>query len=68
MVISVKAKVKLNKYNNTKVKISGSKNSSLPIIAASILCDEVVTLHNIPNITDVNILVNILKYICVLHA
>ena len=63
MVISVKAKVKLNKYNNTKVKISGSKNSSLPIIAASILCDEVVTLHNIPNITDVNVLVNILKYI-----
>ena len=59
----MKAKVKLNKYNNTVVKISGSKNSSLPIIAASILCDEVVTLHNIPNITDVNILVNILKYI-----
>ena len=37
MVISVKAKVKLNKYNNTKVKISGSKNSSLPIIVSSVL-------------------------------
>jgi len=61
MVISVKAKIKLNEYTNVPIKISGSKNSSLPIIAASILCDETVTLENVPNITDVNILINILK-------
>lgn len=57
----MKAKIRLKQYNNTEIKISGSKNSSLPIIAASILCDEVVILRNIPNISDVNILLDILK-------
>lgn len=57
----MKAKVKLNKYKNNIIKISGSKNSSLPIIAASILCDEQVTINNIPNISDIVILVNIIK-------
>ncbi len=61
MVIQVKAKIRLKEYTNTQIKISGSKNSSLPIIAASILCDEVVILKNIPNISDVNILLSILK-------
>lgn len=57
----MRAKVKLNKYNNTVIKISGSKNSSLPIIAASILCDEEVIIKNVPNISDTNKLVKIIK-------
>ena len=61
MVIIVKAKVRLREYKHIPIKISGAKNSSLPIIAASILCDEVVTLENVPIIKDVLILVNILK-------
>jgi len=32
---------------------SGNKNSVLPILCASLLTDEPVTLHNVPNITDV---------------
>lgn len=36
-----------------KVKISGSKNAALPIIAASLLSDEKIILHNIPNLSDV---------------
>ena len=35
-----------------KVKISGSKNAALPIIAASILNAGKTTLYNVPNIHD----------------
>ena len=44
-----------------KVKISGSKNSSLPIICASLLTKGQVTLHNVPNISDVIDLLKILE-------
>lgn len=43
------------------VKISGSKNAALPIIAASILTDEKTVLDNVPNIVDVHNLLKILK-------
>jgi UDP-N-acetylglucosamine 1-carboxyvinyltransferase len=33
---------------------SGNKNSALPILSAALLTDEPVTLHNMPNIRDVN--------------
>ena len=36
-----------------EIKISGSKNAALPIIAASLLSDEKTTLHNIPQLTDI---------------
>ena len=35
-----------------EVKISGSKNASLPIIAASILSGKTTTLYNVPQIQD----------------
>ncbi|UOF94269.1 MAG: UDP-N-acetylglucosamine 1-carboxyvinyltransferase [Bacteroides sp.] len=38
----------------------GSKNEALQIIAATILTDHKVTIKNIPNIRDVNILIDIL--------
>lgn len=57
----MKAKIKLDKYINNCINISGSKNSSLPIICASILCDEIVILKNVPLISDVFLLINILK-------
>jgi len=41
------------------ISIPGSKNSSLPLLAACCLCDEVVTLKNIPNISDVNLVCDI---------
>ncbi|HYC72924.1 MAG TPA: UDP-N-acetylglucosamine 1-carboxyvinyltransferase [Opitutaceae bacterium] len=37
---------------------SGNKNSALPILCATLLTDEPVTLLNVPNITDVEKLVN----------
>ena len=43
------------------VKISGSKNASLPIIAASILNGGKITLYNVPNIHDTQMMFEILK-------
>ncbi len=43
------------------IKIPGSKNSSLALLAACCLADEPVTLHNVPNITDIEIVCSILK-------
>lgn len=41
------------------ITIPGSKNSSLPLLAACCLCDEVVILKNIPNISDVSLVCDI---------
>lgn len=43
------------------VNISGSKNSSLPIIAATILNSGKSTLYNVPNIHDTQMMFEILK-------
>ena len=44
-----------------EVYISGSKNASLPIIAASILNGGITKLYNVPNIHDTQITLKILK-------
>lgn len=46
-----------------EVKISGSKNAALPIIAATILNQGKTTLYNVPNIEDVSTMFEILKEI-----
>ena len=51
-----------NKLSGT-IKISGAKNSAVALIPASILCDESVTLANVPNISDVDALEDILKHL-----
>ena len=51
-----------NKLEGT-VKISGSKNSSLPIIAATILNGGETTLYNVPNIHDTHLKFEIIKKI-----
>ncbi len=43
------------------VKISGSKNSALPIIAATILNAGKTTLYNVPNIQDTQMMYKILE-------
>ena len=44
-----------------EVNVSGSKNASLPIIAASILSGKTTTLYNVPNIDDTKTTLEILK-------
>ncbi len=46
-------------YGN--VEIQSAKNSVLPILAASVLTDEKITLVNVPHISDVRNMVNILS-------
>ena len=42
------------------IKISGSKNATLPILAATILTDKKITISNIPIVRDVETMVNLL--------
>ena len=45
------------------VEISGSKNATLPILAASILNNQKIEINNIPIVKDVVTMVELLKYI-----
>ena len=51
-----------NKLEGT-VKVSGSKNAALPIIAATILNGSITRLYNVPNIHDTQVTLKILKYL-----
>ena len=44
------------------ISISGSKNATLPILAATILCDQ-VKLSNVPLVKDIFTMVELLKFI-----
>ncbi len=43
-----------------RIRPSGNKNAALPIVAASLLCDQPVHLENVPRIRDVETLVELL--------
>ncbi|SDY66517.1 UDP-N-acetylglucosamine 1-carboxyvinyltransferase [Acinetobacter kyonggiensis] len=43
-----------------EVRISGAKNAALPLLAAMILADSPITLTNVPNLKDVNTLVQLI--------
>lgn len=45
------------------IDITGAKNSAVALIPAAILCDEEVTISNVPNISDVDSLENILQHL-----
>lgn len=51
-----------NKTLKGEIKISGAKNSVVALLPAAILSDE-VTIENVPNISDVNALIDILNYL-----
>ena len=46
-----------------EVSISGYKNAALGIIAAAIMTDETVKIENVPNISDINILLQVIEQI-----
>ena len=46
-----------------EIKNQTSKNATLPIMSASLLCDEQVKILDAPNISDVNNMFEILKKI-----
>lgn len=46
-----------------EIEVSGSKNSAVALIPAAILCDETVEISNVPNISDIDSLEEILTYL-----
>ena len=46
---------------NGKIKISGSKNSALPILAASLLTEDKISVSNVPNLSDISSMLELLK-------
>ena len=44
-----------------KIRPSGNKNAALPCLAATLLSDEEIVLKNIPDIEDVEVMIEILK-------
>ncbi len=57
----MKLKLRGKKHIEGTVKISGAKNSAVAIIPAAMLTDEEIIIHNVPNISDVNIQLQILE-------
>ena len=45
------------------VRISGSKNAALPILAASILSNKKIILNNFPNLKDTKTMIKLLESI-----
>ena len=43
------------------IYLSGSKNASLPILAASILFDEPVEIKNLPKVKDIETMLDLIK-------
>lgn len=46
-----------------KIEVQGAKNSALPILAAALLAQDSCVITNCPNLADVEITINILRYI-----
>ena len=46
-----------------EIHVTGNKNAALPMLAASLLTDEPVTLHNVPRIGDVNTMMALLQHL-----
>ena len=44
-----------------EVEIGGAKNAALPILAASIMADETVTIDNLPDVNDINVLLEAIE-------
>ena len=58
-------KLKIKKTTNIcgEILISGSKNACLPILTTSILTKDLVHLQNVPDILDVEYMIELLKLI-----
>ena len=55
--------IKGKKKLSGSIRISGSKNATLPILAATILTDKALILKNVPLVQDVYTMINLLKFI-----
>lgn len=59
--MTVKLKVYGNQKVNGKIQISGAKNAALPLLAASLLSEDSLTLKNVPPLSDVYTMLSLLE-------
>lgn len=62
-MINLKLEIEGTTALRGKISISGSKNATLPLMVCSILTDDLLILNNVPNISDVLMLANLLKQV-----
>lgn len=55
--------IKGGKRLSGQLSVQGSKNSVLPILAATVLCNGTCVIHNCPCLSDVSASINILKHL-----
>ena len=55
--------IKGNRELSGRISISGSKNATLPILAASILANTKVSIKNIPLVKDIFTMIELLNFI-----
>ncbi len=46
-----------------KVRVSGSKNAALPLLAASLLGTGESVIHDVPNLKDISVMIELLQYL-----
>ena len=44
-----------------QIRISGAKNAALPLMVASMLSDQPLTLHNVPRLADISTMMQLLR-------
>ncbi|MCK4743060.1 MAG: UDP-N-acetylglucosamine 1-carboxyvinyltransferase [Sulfuriflexus sp.] len=52
----------VSKPLNGEIRIAGAKNAALPILAAAMLSDEIVTIRNVPHLHDITTTLELLGY------
>ena len=43
-----------------RVRVDGAKNSTLPLMAATLLCSGVSVIHNVPDLSDIRMMQDIM--------
>lgn len=59
--MSEKLIIKGQNHASGEVSISGAKNSVLKLMAASLLCSDICTIYNVPDLSDVEIMLDVLS-------
>src|SRR5476649_1144322 len=54
-------RIRGGKQLNGTIRISGSKNASLPLMATALLSDQKFTLHNVPRLADITTMIALLQ-------
>ncbi|MBT4921431.1 MAG: UDP-N-acetylglucosamine 1-carboxyvinyltransferase [Rickettsiales bacterium] len=60
MITSTKIAIEGGYKLKGKIRISGSKNASLPILAATLLTNDEMIIDNLPHLDDISVMINLL--------